>query len=59
MREAISHTLKKEGEECNHENQENTDNAVVNPVKDRMKVIASPLSIERLASARVSTYREL
>ena len=32
---------------------------MVNPIIDRVEIVASSLSVERLASARVLAYREL
>ena len=32
---------------------------MVDPVEDRVEVVASPLSVQRLARARVLAYREL
>ena len=46
-------TLHEQRQKRDHEYQEDTDNAMVDPVEDRVEIVAASLSVQRLAGARV------
>jgi hypothetical protein len=48
MRQWKTHTLKEKRQKGNHENQENTDNATLDPGKDGVEVIAPRLATDEL-----------
>jgi hypothetical protein len=51
--------LHKERQEGNEKHEEDTEDTVLNPVKDGIKIIASPLSANEVPSSSVFAYLHL
>lgn len=52
-------TLKEEGQERNHEDQENTNNAAPDPFKDGDEIVTTRLTTNELAGIRVFANPDL